>query len=487
MNHRKLAFGAMLGVSVNIIKSVSLFLLLPVMAKLVGPTEYGLYSIALPAVMFVMVISDAGLGMSLSREKDDTSPVWSSAYILLLAISIVLASALVFYAWLLSGSLDDKRLVSVTAALSVSLLLSALTVVPAARLVRNSDVQTLAIVDFAAFLVGTTLALTLAILHYGVWSLVAQQVGGAFCRALLINLRAPLRMKFAFSMPDLRPHLALGGAVGFARLSDFGGRMVEMLILSRTSGSTLNGPFGFGNQVGKFACETVNNQIWGVMYIIGLHASQQELRDFYFRLTRVVAILVVFVAMLVSVSASDLVRLTMGPEWAKSAPLIAVYTPSFALVCIASIGSSLMYARGVARDPLILNLELVSLRILAILMLPLFGWEVMIYALGAVHVVNAAHSFRVIERRYKWGVGELVLWLFRPILAAAGAGLLYHVVLGHLNTSLATIALSGTLAGLAYVAMLTAMDFQRISTDIKAFYFLLKGKKNVAAASPAAE
>lgn len=476
MNQRKLAFGAMISIASNITKSLLLFLLLPVLAKLVGPTEYGLYSMVLPAVMFVTVIADGGLGMSLAREKDDTSPVWSSAYILLTGLAAVLASFLVLYAWVLSGSLQDNRLVFVTAILSASLFFTALSVVPAARLVRKSDVQMLALIDFASFFVGSALALILAILKYGVWSLVAQQVGGAFCRALLMNLRAPPLIRIVFSLSDLKPHLALGGAVGFSRLADFGGRMIEMVILSGSHGGSLNGLFGFGNQVGKFATETIINPIWSIMYIMGLHTTDEGIHRLYFRLTRVITILLLPVAALVFMSAADLIRLTMGPEWGGAAQLIIILTPSLAIGGIASVGSSLMYSHGLAKEPLALNLELVVLRILAVFSLPLFGWEFMIFALAAGYIAYAGHSFWVVQRKYGWNMGELLIWAFRPMAASIAAAFVYRFVLNSLNPNLTGVLISIMVAGISYIVLLTALDARQVLGDTRAFVALLKGK-----------
>src|SRR5450755_2122761 len=47
---RKVAMGAMASGAVNVIKVILQLLLLPIMARLLGPSEFGLYALALPTV-----------------------------------------------------------------------------------------------------------------------------------------------------------------------------------------------------------------------------------------------------------------------------------------------------------------------------------------------------------------------------------------------------------------------------------------------------
>ena len=77
---RKVAIGAIASGAVNIIKVAIQLLLLPVMARLLGPDEFGLYALALPTVSLVGLLADGGLGATLAREQESSSLIWSSAF-----------------------------------------------------------------------------------------------------------------------------------------------------------------------------------------------------------------------------------------------------------------------------------------------------------------------------------------------------------------------------------------------------------------------
>src|SRR5262252_9299175 len=77
---RRIALGAIASGGVNLIKVGLQLLLLPVMARLLGPEEFGLYALVLPTIAFVTTLADGGLGTTLVREPESSSFVWSSAF-----------------------------------------------------------------------------------------------------------------------------------------------------------------------------------------------------------------------------------------------------------------------------------------------------------------------------------------------------------------------------------------------------------------------
>src|SRR5215472_6380821 len=81
---RRIALGAIASGGVNLIKVGLQLVLLPVMARLLGPEEFGLYALVLPTIAFVTTLADGGLGTTLVREPESSSLVWSSAFWLLL-------------------------------------------------------------------------------------------------------------------------------------------------------------------------------------------------------------------------------------------------------------------------------------------------------------------------------------------------------------------------------------------------------------------
>ncbi len=76
---RRLAANVFTGVLANVTRILIQVIMLPVMARLLEPSDMGLYALALPLISFVLLLSDAGLGDSLAKERTDGTIVYPPA------------------------------------------------------------------------------------------------------------------------------------------------------------------------------------------------------------------------------------------------------------------------------------------------------------------------------------------------------------------------------------------------------------------------
>src|SRR5271166_4626757 len=78
--------------SVNVLRLLTQFLVVPVLARFLSPTDYGLVGLAMPFLFFAMIIADAGVGMSLVRTPADDRGVWSTCFWLSVLLGFALAT-----------------------------------------------------------------------------------------------------------------------------------------------------------------------------------------------------------------------------------------------------------------------------------------------------------------------------------------------------------------------------------------------------------
>src|ERR1700680_3734775 len=138
MDKRRLAFGTLaLGFS-NLFRVGLQIVMVPLMARLLGPDEFGLFALAMPTITFVMILADGGFGSSLAREPESNVEVWSSAFWALLGAGIVLGIGVIIWSVVVADLAHQPRLPPIMAALSVCLLLYVVTVPSAALLLRHA-------------------------------------------------------------------------------------------------------------------------------------------------------------------------------------------------------------------------------------------------------------------------------------------------------------------------------------------------------------
>jgi PST family polysaccharide transporter len=344
---RHLAFGTVVMSAGNVLKAVLQLLLLPIMARLLGPGEFGLYALAMPAIQLLLMLADGGLGQSLAREPEDNWRVWSSAFWLLLLSSVVLGLLAIGVSFILAAVTAEPRLPPIMAALSGCIVIFIIAIPSNARLLRQGRMEVGPLADVLATAVGATVAVIMAIHGFGAWSLVGQTVALFTVRTVIAVLIAPVIPRLYFSFDGLRGHLAMGGAVVGTKLVDTGDRIVENSVIGRFFGSAVLGSFSFAIQITRFACESLSNALWSALYIRSLHSPSLDAthRD-YLRMVRIVAVLLFPAAFIGAGTADHLVVQFLGAKWAGAVPLIRFCLPTYALCVAGSLGSAVLYAGG---------------------------------------------------------------------------------------------------------------------------------------------
>ncbi len=462
---RRIAIGAGAFGAVSIFKMLLQVLTLPLMARLLGPSEFGLYSIAIPIVAVVGMMSDGGLGMSLMKEPDN-SPVWSTAFWTLLGAGIVLALSLTGVGFVLGDVLHQPRLPGIIAALSVTIILMTISVTPVARLDRQGRISIGAVADLVGNLLGVCLGITLAFRGAGAWSLVGQYVTIFLVRAVVLNSAAFKMPAFEFRPSTLRSHFATGGLIVSVRMSDFAGRMVESVCLGRGLGTAAVGIYAFSNQLPRFFCESFSNPLWLALYIRALSNEHANIAALHRQFSRLLGMILFPAAALFLVTAPNLVPLFLGKKWSVAAPLLPVFLVAYAMNVIASQGGALLLADDRYHRQLWCTIGLSIAKIVVVCLGPWIGLAGVAYGVSCMHAVYAAAM--ILASATVSGTSPLFLIrsLVGPLAASVFSGAVAWAFLRFWGDNLVGVALCLSVGILGYGAAIILFDRKYLVSDV---------------------
>lgn len=476
---RLLALNTMAGGAANIAKIGVQLVMLPLMARLLGPAEFGLYALALPAVAFFTVLADGGLGMSLAREEEASTDTWSSAFWLLLATCTVIALAVTGLGFLLAAASDQPRLRGLMALLSLSFPLMAVSALPAARLVRRGNLVLHSAGDVVSTFIGAAVALALAVLGAGAWSLAIQYVVGFVVRALIFNAAAFERPAATFRFAAIWPHVATGGSVIGSRLAEFCGRALENLSYSHTFGGPALGAFTLANQTARFLCDAAGNPLWGSLYAHALQEDAHSVRSLHLKLTRLLALVLFPAAALLTASAPHVFALALGPQWSASTALLQVLLPFYALNTVAGQGGAILIANG-RSAALFWALGALSLGRLASVMAG--SWTEtagVVWGIGASNALFAIGMFGLAGRTTGTRPAAQLRVLVAPGVASLVAGIACHTLIAPHAVDAAWTMLGVGAGGCVYVACLLLLEGRRLISDASALQRVVFPKKSL--------
>ena len=186
--------------------------------RLLSPEDYGLLAMATVFVVFMLMISEAGISPALVQKEtiDENSLRQSFGIVIVMNLSLILI--LNFFAPVIANFFGDEQLVLILRALSLQFIFVAITTIPSVLLKRKLKFKSMSLIFLATTVLGSFLTLAMAVAGYGVWSLVFGSIFIGFSRAIIMNVVEPFRLFPKFSLQGMRSILLFGGNITLSRL-----------------------------------------------------------------------------------------------------------------------------------------------------------------------------------------------------------------------------------------------------------------------------
>ncbi len=188
---------------------------------LLPATDFGLLALAFMFVVFAEGVGELGMGSALVQQSDIGKDELDSAFWFNLTVHVALVVGTLAWAEPITSFLGDLRAASLLRLLSFVFLLSALSVIPRALLIRQMQFRRVTMAQLAGEIGFAVAGLSLAMTGFGIWSL-----GAAVLCQRLINLVV------LWSGVSWRPGVTIKIPV-LRRLLQFGGPMMGGSVLER--------------------------------------------------------------------------------------------------------------------------------------------------------------------------------------------------------------------------------------------------------------
>jgi PST family polysaccharide transporter len=418
---RRAFFGSIALAFVNVGRLLLQMLVLPILARILGPASFGIVALAMPFILFANLLSDAGMGTALVRRADPSPEVESTVFWLSTGLGVVLAAGLCLAANPLARAMNQPGLASILIPLSPILVLSSSLSVANARISRARHFGLFAVADLVSISLSSAAAIGAAMLGYGPLSLVIQQLALWAAKAAWVLPASRFRPAWV-----CRPILAMDllsfglNSVG-ANVADFLGRGAPTLIIGSQIGVVAVGQYAMAYQLIRAPDLVLSGPLFLAMFTAvaslastGSGPLQLSLRT----LRMIVSVLApLFVGLMLT---SDLqVALFLGPKWGGAAPVLAALAPAGFFLCLYSVmGAVLM---GLGRSDLQFRLALAGSCAMLVgvavgvhfgLWAASFGVSLGSAAAAPLYVLVLAHQLKAHARR-------LASTLWWPALATA--------------------------------------------------------------------
>lgn len=157
-----------------------------VLARLLTPDDYGLIGIITIFTMVCNTLINAGFNSALIRKKDCTDDDYNTVFIVNMVLSLLLYAIVFVCSPLIADFFGREELIALTRVSSFGIIVGALAIVQQTRLIKRIDFKTQTKITMISSVVSGVLGIALALMNFGVWALVAQQLSAQGLRTVLL-------------------------------------------------------------------------------------------------------------------------------------------------------------------------------------------------------------------------------------------------------------------------------------------------------------
>ncbi len=364
---------------------------LMILARLLGPKEFGLVGMVTAFTGVLNLLRDFGLSSAAVQRATVTDEQISTLFWLNLLVGTVLGLLTAAMAPFLAAFYHEPRLIAVTFALAAGFVFNAAGVQHSALLQRQMRFTTMALIQVISLILGTAVGIAGAEAGYGYWALVA------------LTVSVPL-------IGTIGAWLTAGWLPGPPRKGAGIGAMMRF-----------GGTVSLNSLVAYLAYNTdkvLIGRFWGTS-VLGIYGRAYQLVSIPTDLAMTIPLTIACV-----VFADDVVSVLLGPKWMDAVIIFRLLAPTILIFAIINPMGWLLLSLGLVRRSLNIALVFAPTLVAGYLLGLPYGPKGVAFAYSAVMALWVIPFIAWCVKGTAVAFGDVFLALIRPLGFGLLAGLL---------------------------------------------------------------
>jgi PST family polysaccharide transporter len=300
------------------LSAVLKLLVLAVLGRLLTPADFGVVAAAMTVVALAEVFARIGIAPSIIQAKDLTADMVKTGML----STLVMGVAVTVLVYNLAGPISElyaiPELVSFIQVFSLLFIVRSAGLVSEALLQRRMQFRTLAGIEVFSYSLGyAVVAISLSMLGFGAWSMVAGQIVQVVIQTSLYLRFAPDAMQLGFHIGRLRQMLRFGFGVTLSQIANYCAQNVDVLIVGRYLGAANLGYYTRAYLLLAQPALLVGGTASKVLFpaMAAIQSEQKRLRRGLNLALKLCALTQIPTTIILIVAAPEVISVLMGDQW----------------------------------------------------------------------------------------------------------------------------------------------------------------------------
>jgi O-antigen/teichoic acid export membrane protein len=435
-----------------------------ILARLLVPADFGLVAYASLIIGVLELFKELGFSSALIYRKEDVDEAANTTFVVVILSSILLYALAWLSAPWIAGFFRNDALVLVLRVLSLSLVISAISQVPLTLMAKGMGFKKKVIPEMIGGVVGASISVVLALVGYGVWSIIYGQLITAMIIALVVWFFCPWRPRLRVNLAVAKELWEYGKHIIGSQIMVFFVTNIDDAFVGRFDGNTALGTYSLAYDLSNLPATHLSRVVSQVMFpaFSRVQSDAARLANAFFKSMKYVSLAAFPIAMITMVFAENFIVEAYGKKWFPAVlPLQLMTVYGLARAIAVNMGN--VFKAG-GKPKWLLYIAGWRLLMMAAFLYPAIQWRgiIGVAALSAVvSVVDFCLSLFLTNRIVRAPWRSYIEILLPMLIAALGTALLAHQLYiwseGLIHPFI-SLPLTGGLALAMYLALMYIYD-----------------------------
>ncbi len=340
-----------------------------VLARLLSPDDYGLLGLVSIFTMVCTALVNGGFTTALIRKKDATDDDFNTAFICNLGMSLLLYVVVFVCAPLIADFFSRDELIPLVRVSSLGLIIGALGMVQQTRLTKRIDFKTQTKITLVSTAISGVTGIILALIGFGVWALVAQQLMSHALRTIQLYIYNRWLPRLRFSTESFHNLFGFGWKMMVSALLDTVWKELYQVVVGKFYNPATLGQYTRAQHYAKLFSSNLTTVVQRVTYPVlsSIQDDKGRMVSAYRRIIRTSMFITAVTLFFLGAVSEPLIYCMIGPKWHEASTYLPLICLSSTLYPLHAINLNMLQVQG--RSDLFLGLEVVK-KVIALV--PLF-------------------------------------------------------------------------------------------------------------------
>ncbi|PBJ13875.1 MOP flippase family protein [Flavobacterium sp. ACN6] len=298
---------------------ISIFL-----ARLIDPSEFGLFAIVTVSVGFLTIFRDFGLSAALIHKDEPTQLEIDSVFWFNNLLALIIALIIFFGAYFAGNFYKDPKLIPLMQIMGLIFFLSAFGLVPDGLIHKHLDFKSFFIKNIINIVLSGSIAIFFAYLKYGVWALIIQTLVSTILEVVISFRMIKWRPRMQFSWPLIKPFLKFSMPLLGENTINYWVRNIDNLLIGKMLGDQVLGYYSRAYNLMLLPVRQISGAITRVMFpsLSIIKNDKQKVWESYSKIISITAFFTFPLMGMLYLFGDEIILLLYGEKWIGTIPIL---------------------------------------------------------------------------------------------------------------------------------------------------------------------